>query len=102
MATGIYTVYQALPRHRYHGGFVTAVGVCLYLLNLLLNPKVPVTMNFIFNGMWAVPFAYEVMVLSVFVMLCILGTLLWIYLSLDIGGGLGLVYCGQRSDEEST
>jgi hypothetical protein len=55
-------------------------------------------MNFILNGLWTVPFTYEIMWLSLVIMVCILLTLIWIYLYLGVGHGLGLFRCSKNQD----
>lgn len=71
---GIFTIYQALPFHRRMGddNIVSRIGL-LFVLNTVAN------------GLWAIPFAFEVFWLSVIVIVFILVTLILIYNRLEIG-----------------
>jgi len=60
-------------------------------------------MNFIFTGIWIIPFGYEVFWLSLIVTLCSLGTLIWIYHSVAIGASMSVVKAcsGESVSDES-
>lgn len=53
--------------------------------------QVAYPLNLICNGVWGIIFAYEIMWLSVVVMIIILMTLIFMYVRLDIGRGLGAI-----------
>jgi hypothetical protein len=74
---GVYTIYQTFPKFQSVGGLVSRIGLV-------------VSINFIANGLWLVAFAYEVMALSVVIILVILGTLIFIHVAAGIGEDVGI------------
>lgn len=68
----LFTIYQALPRHATYSGTLKQVSG-LFIANGLIN------------GVWALPFLAKIWWLALVFMLCILGTLIAIYIRTENG-----------------
>lgn len=69
---GFLAIFQMFPSNKVEGGIVAKLGPFFVI-------------NMICNGLWSVIFAYQIFWLSTIVILCILGTLIYLYMNLGIG-----------------